>query len=153
MFSYFTLVPWFVPRSSWLFLCFLAKKVPPTQFTLGFHIHKGQIGTLSMYVKKKISISSTTMFCRLWRFSELLLIPWNINCALFGMLHHSLATLEGEWEFVVFYRVLLCLWCSPPSLSLCPSLHSLFFFLGGCMHACKPKVQWIAISACTGRVF
>ena len=44
-----------------------------------------------------------------------------------GMLRHSLATLEGEWEFVVFYRALLFLWWFP--LSLSPSLVSLFFSL------------------------
>ena len=32
------------------------------------------------------------------------------------MLRHSLATLEGELEFLVFYRALLSLSCSPLSL-------------------------------------
>ena len=34
-----------------------------------------------------------------------------------GMLRHSLASLEGEQEFVAFYRALLCLWCQPLYLS------------------------------------
>ena len=40
------------------------------------------------------------------------LFPGKVN----GMLRHSLATLEGEQEFLVCYRALLPLGCSPLSL-------------------------------------
>ena len=45
-----------------------------------------------------------------------------------GMLRHSLATLEGEWEFVVFIEPSFA-FGAPLYLSLCSSLHSLFFSL------------------------
>ena len=58
---------------------------------------------------------------------------WNVT-----LLRHSLATLEGEKDFIFFYNALLSSEGSP--LSLSPSLLSLFLFsLGRCVHACRPE--------------
>ena len=47
----------------------------------------------------------------------------DLNYRLNGMLHHSLATLEGEWEFIDFYRALLSREGSPLSLFIEYSNH------------------------------
>ena len=54
-----------------------------------------------------------------------------------GMLRHSLATREGEKEFIDFYRALLSRQCSP--LSLVGGIFSLFVSSTVCMHTCRPK--------------
>ena len=62
------------------------------------------------------------------------------------MLRYSLATLEGAYEFVVSYRAVLCLGCSP--LSFFVAISSLFFTSTLVIHACRHEAKPRACNKC-----
>ena len=78
---------------------------------------------------KREHIRYNRLFLLLVKKDKLQVIRWQF---LNGMLRHSLASLEGEQEFLVFYRALLPLGCSPLSFLL---QFFISFFHFNCVHA------------------
>ena len=80
-----------------------------------------------------LSITREIFFCFMKQSTTFSTIWCALSIQINGMLRHSLATLEGEQEFIVFYRAILSQEGSP--LSLAVGSCSLFVPSPVCLHS------------------